>query len=105
MSSYGVKVALRPVLCDDVCDVIQYIVNRERLKEVHAEYFQKLSKFVENKIDEISMEMDENTLTEYGIRDLEKDQEQCEWSYVLDDIFYNSGKIVNSQYRPDATIM
>lgn len=73
------------------------------LHQVRAEYFHKLSKMVENKIDVIGMVIEENVLSEYGIRDQEKDNEQWEWSYLLDDLYYNSGKVVISQYRPDPT--
>ena len=97
--------ALKSVLCYDVSEKIQDVINNQRLRDIHAEYFEKLSRFIENKIDIIEMEMEENTLSEYGIRDLSKDQEQWEWSIILDDIYYNSGNIVNSQYRPDSMIM
>ena len=29
------------------------------------------------------------------------DENQLEWSYILDDIFINSNKVVDSKYRPD----
>ena len=94
-------VALRTVLCYDVSEKIQDVVNKQRLMDIHAEYFVKLSGFIEKKIGLIEMEMEENTLSEYGMLDLSKNQEQWEWYFILDDIYYNSGNIVNSQYRPD----
>ena len=98
-------VALKSVLCYDVSEKIQDIINTQRLMDIHAEYFEKLSEFIEKKIDLIEMEMEENALSEYGMLDLSKDQEQWEWSFILDDIYYNSGNIVNSQYRPDPNAM
>ena len=101
-------VALRGALNEDVAGYIQQIANQQRLdmmRELHAEYFQKLRDFVETKIDAIEMEMEENTLSEYGIRDLDAEKKMWEWSYVLDDIFYKSGKVVNSRYRPDPEMM
>ena len=98
-------VALKSVLCYDVSEKIQDIINTQRLMDIHAEYFEKLSEFIEKKIDLIEMEMEENALSEYGMFDLSKDQEQWEWSFILDDIYYNSGNIVNSQYRPDPNVM
>lgn len=105
LSMENATLALKSVLCYDVSEKIQDFINKQRLMDIHAEYFEKLSRFIENKIDIIEMEMEENTLSEYGIRDLSKDQEQWEWSIILDDIYYNSGNIVNSQYRPDSMIM
>lgn len=105
LSMENATLALKSVLCYDVSEKIQDVINKQRLMDIHAEYFEKLSRFIENKIDIIEMEMEENTLSEYGIRDLSKDQEQWEWSIILDDIYYNSGNIVNSQYRPDSMIM
>ena len=96
---------LKSVICYDVSEKIQDFINKQRLMDIHAEYFEKLSGFIEKKIEIIEMEMEENTLSEYGIRDLSKDQEQWEWSFILDDTYYNSGNIVNSQYRPDPMMM
>tara|TARA_B100000401_G_scaffold417254_1_gene340181 strand:- start:91 stop:414 length:324 start_codon:yes stop_codon:yes gene_type:complete len=106
--SLGIKVALRDVLNEDVAEYIQQIAHsqrREMMRELHTEYFQKLAKVIENKIDAIEMDMEENTLSEYGIRDLNAEKKMWEWSYVLDDIFYKSGKMVNSRYRPDPEMM
>ena len=106
--SLGVKVALRDALNEDVAEYIQQIAHgqrREMMRELHAEYFQKLADLIEDKIDAIEMEMEENTLSEYGIRDLDAEKKMWEWSYVLDDIFYKSGKVVNSRYRPDPEMM
>ena len=49
----------------------------------------------------IEHDIEENTLSEYGIRDIENERVQWEWACLLDDIYYNSGKLVNSHYRPD----
>ena len=106
--SLGVMVALRSALNEDVAGYIQQIANqqrREMMRELHAEYLQKLADLIEDKIDAIEMEMEENTLSEYGIRDLDAEKKMWEWSYVLDDIFYKSGKVVNSRYRPDPEMM
>ena len=106
--SLGVKVALRGALNEAVAGYIQQIANlqrREMMRELPAEYFQKLADLIEDKIDAIEMEMEENTLSEYGIRDLDAEKKMWEWSYVLDDIFYKSGKVVNSRYRPDPEMM
>ena len=106
--SLGVMVALRGALNEDVAGYIQQIANqqrREMMRELHAEYLQKLADLIEDKIDAIEMEMEENTLSEYGIRDLDAEKKMWEWSYVLDDIFYKSGKVVNSRYRPDPEMM
>jgi hypothetical protein len=113
--SLGVKVALRCVLNEDVAEYIQQIANsqrRELMNELHMEYFQKLAKLIENKIDDISLELEE-------IEELRRhnpdsfsvgrwyflDEKKWVWSYILDDIFYKSGKIVNSRYRPDQEMM
>ena len=106
----GVAIVLRPVLCDDIGLMIQDIVIRDRLTDVHAEYFKKLAELIENKIDAISVMM--------CMYVSEETDEQREWSYILDDIFYNSNKVVNSPTRihgilgdghfiprPDPTIM
>ena len=106
---YGVAIALRPVLCEDIGQMIQDIVTHDR-ERFHAEYFHKLAKFIENKIDAISVMM--------CMYVSEETDEQREWSYILDDIFYNSNKVVNSPTRihgilgdghfiprPDPTIM
>ena len=70
----------------------QNCVIRDRLTDVHAEYFKKLAELIENKIDAISVMM--------CMYVSEETDEQREWSYILDDIFYNSNKVVNSPYRP-----
>ena len=44
-------VALKSVLCYDVSEKIQDIINTQRLMDIHAEYFEKLSEFIEKKID------------------------------------------------------
>ena len=110
MSSYGVKVALRPILCDDVSGVIQDMVNREILKEIHAEYFQKLAELIENKMYKLSESVPTYSLSyrlmnpgtcahTYAMKIFSYNQEQLNWSRMLDDIFYNSDKVVNSRYR------
>ena len=107
--SLGIKVALRGVLNEDVAEYIQQIANsqrRETMHELHTEYFQKLANLIENKIDVIEMDMEERWWqSQYGSRYLNAEKKMWEWSYVLDDIFYNSGKVVNSRHRPDPEMM
>ena len=99
--------------------VIQETIARERL---HVEYFQKFAKVVENKIDKIlsDISISENIRSNmrlipvggYGgsvreeanlhakyVRYLFNLKDQYE---ILEDIYYNSSKAVNSSYRrPD----
>ena len=124
--SDGVAVALRPALCEDVGRKIQHIVYENAVKErnlkfreIHTEFLKKLAKCIGSKIDTISIELDEMEELRYDFPEsfcptrLEEccrysqllDEKQWGWSYILDDIFYNSGKVVNSKYRPDPTIM
>ena len=107
--SLGIKVALRDALNEDVAEYIQQIAHgqrREMMRELHAEYFQKLAKLIEDKIDTIEMEMEERWWqSEYGRPYLNAEKKMWEWSYVLDDIFYKSGKMVNSRHRPDPEMM
>ena len=107
--SLGVKVALRGVLNEDTAGYIQQIANSQRLemmRELHAEYFEKLSNLIENKIDTIEMDMEERWWqSEYGSCYLNAEKKLWGWSYILDDIFYNSNRIVNSKYRPDPEMM
>ena len=122
--SLGIKVALRDVLNEDVAEYIQQIANfqrRETMHELHTEYFQKLAKLIENKIDAIKMDMEEILnethecftfeqvalwrQSEYGSRYLNSEKEMWEWLYVLNDILYKSGKLVNSRHRPDPEMM
>ena len=105
----GVAIALRSVLCDDIGLMIQDIVIRDR-ERFHVEYFQKLAEFLENKIEKIEMEFTKNARLDIDFEDesYEETQKwdlldkiQWEWSYILDDIFINSNKVVDSKYRPD----
>ena len=102
-------IALRSALNEDVAGYIQQIANQQRLemmRELHAEYFQKLARLIEDKIDAIEMEMEERWWqSEYGRSYLNAEKKMWEWSYVLDDIFYKSGKVVNSRHRPDPEMM
>ena len=98
--SLGVMVALRSALNEDVAGYIQQIANlqrREMMHELHAEYLQKLADLIEDKIDDIEMEMEETTLSEYGIRDLDEEKKMWEWTYVLTDIDDQPGKEGNSR--------
>ena len=106
---YGVAIALRPVLCEDIGQMIQDIVTHDR-ERFHAEYFQKLAGFVENKIEKIEMEFTKMTRIlndcEYESYEMTQkwnllDENELEWAYILDDIFINSNKVVDSKYRPD----
>jgi len=94
-------VALKSVLCYDVSEKIQDIINNQRLMDIHAEYFEKLSGFIEKKIDLLEVEiMKDHNLSDNAIIDPYKDEIQWEWSFILDDVYYNSGSIVDSKYRP-----
>lgn len=107
--SLGVKVALRGVLNEDVARYIQQIANSQRhemMRGLRVEYFEELSNLIENKIDAIEMDMEERWwLSEYGSCYLNAEKKLWEWSYILDDIFYNSNRIVNSKYRLDPGMM
>ena len=106
--SLDVKVTLRGLLNEDVAGYIQKIANNQKsemMHELHAEYFQKLAILIENKIDAIEMNMEDMWQSEYESPYLTAEKKMWEWSYVLDDIFYKSGKVVNSRYRPDPEMM
>ena len=83
---------LNSVLCYDVCEKIQDIVNKQRLMDMNTEYFEKYYRFIEKKINAIEMEMAENILSEYGMLDFEKMNELMEWNFILNEI---------SKYKPD----
>ena len=102
-------------LCDDVAEYIENIVIRKRMTDIHAEYFNKLAGFFENKIDALNLDIwthyrnspydNHDHLTGDPKYDLwysglvSKHNESCVLAQLLDDIFYNSGKIVDSEYR------
>jgi len=85
------------------------------LSKVHTEYFNKLAKFIEEKCDALNLDIwthyrnspydNQDDLTGDPKYDLwysglvSRHNESCVLAQLLDDIFYNSGKIVDSDYR------
>ena len=87
----------------------------DRLTNVHVEYFKKLVKFIEKKCDALNLDIwthyrnppydNQDDLTGDPKYDLwysglvSRHNESCVLAQLRDDIFYNSGKVVNSDHR------
>tara|TARA_Y100000389_G_C17400030_1_gene484794 strand:+ start:227 stop:610 length:384 start_codon:yes stop_codon:yes gene_type:complete len=111
----GIKAVFIPILCDDVAGYIENLDIRNRWTDVHAEYFKKLAKYIEKKLN--TLELDIRTYYRKSPYDNQDDltgdpkydlwynglvsryNKSCVLVQILDDIFYNSGKVVNSEHR------
>jgi hypothetical protein len=79
---------------------VSHMVHSEKMNTIHTEFYYKVAKMMEKKIDNIKYSMEVNCLSEYGIFDIEKDNESWEWIYLLEDVYNNSGFTVKSSYIP-----
>jgi hypothetical protein len=92
-------------LCSDTALLVESFVVRETRSECHVEYFTKLSKFIERKMVEnnkLRGYWGEDKFVHYPLDPTHEDEifkNESAWGYILDDIYVNSGKLVNSYYR------
>lgn len=99
------KTLIRTGLCLDTTLLIENFVIRERLTECDLEYFNKLSKFIERRMvanNKLRGYWGEDRFVVYDLDPVHEEElckNETEWGNILDDIYVNSGKSVNSYYR------
>ena len=99
------KTLVRLGLCLDTTLLIENFVIRERWTDCHVEYFNKLSKLIERRMvanNKLRGYWGEDRFVFYDLDPVHEEElykNETEWSNILDDIYVNTGKSVNSYYR------